>query len=92
MALSEHKARNLHRLKHPTQVFRRNPFRRCTKDYMTRMDGDLSGKKDLGVYLWLRKGQGYGVVTDVRIQRAPTDHANPMVAKVLCTLLAPSAT
>lgn len=46
------------------------------------VEGDLSGKKQLQVRLWLKMGQGDGVVTDVRIQKAPPNHTNPAVAKV----------
>ena len=46
------------------------------------VEGDLSGKQQLQVRLWLKMGQGDGVVIDVRVQKAPFKHANPAVAKV----------
>lgn len=49
---------------------------------MTAVEGDLSGKKQLNVRLWLKMGQGDGVVTDVKIHKAPPNHANSAVAKV----------
>ncbi|CAM9373052.1 unnamed protein product [Pylaiella littoralis] len=52
------------------------------KGYMTFVEGDLSGKKQLHVHVWVKKGQGDGVMTSVRVQRAPLNHANPSVAKM----------
>eukprot|EP00904_Undaria_pinnatifida_P007646 jgi/Undpi1/4010/HiC_scaffold_16.g07378.m1 len=52
-----------------------------TQVFMRCVEGDLSGKKQLQVRLWLKMGQGDGVVTDVRIQKAPPNHTNPAVAK-----------
>lgn len=49
---------------------------------MTCLEGDLSGKKQLNVHVWLKMGEGDGVVTGVRIQKAPMNHANSAVAKV----------
>lgn len=56
-------------------VMRPQPFMRC-------MEGDLSGKRNESVHLWLKMGQGDGVITDIAIQKAPNDHGNPVVAKV----------
>lgn len=52
------------------------------QEYMTCVEGDLSGKKQLNVHIWLKTGQGDGVITSVRIQKAPMNHANSAVAKV----------
>lgn len=50
---------------------------------MTCVEGDLSGRKALHVHLWLKMGQGDGVVTDVSITRAPPEHENSAAQKVL---------
>lgn len=46
------------------------------------VEGDLSGKKEEIVRLWLKTGQGDGVITAVEIRKAPQDHANVAVKKV----------
>lgn len=48
---------------------------------MTCVEGDLSGKKQLNVHLWLKTGEGDGVISGMRIQKAPVNHANSAVAK-----------
>lgn len=50
------------------------------------VEGDLSGKKELHVHLWVKKGQGDGVITDVSIQKAPLNHASSAISKVGATL------
>eukprot|EP00752_Nemacystus_decipiens_P014289 g12709.t1 len=58
-------------------------YLKATKqEYMSCVEGDLSGKKQLNVRLWLKTGQGDGVISGVRIQKAPTNHANSAVAKM----------
>lgn len=53
------------------------------QEYMSCVEGDLSGKKQVEVFLWLKMGQGDGVATSVVIQKAPLNHINPTVAKVI---------
>eukprot|EP00903_Cladosiphon_okamuranus_P006370 g6237.t1 len=58
-------------------------YLKATKqEYMTCVEGDLSGKKQLNVHIWLKTGQGDGVISGVRIQKAPMNHANSAIAKV----------
>lgn len=54
----------------------------CLQDHMTCVEGDLSGKKLLNVHMWVKMGQGDGVVTGIRVQKAPTNRANSALAKV----------
>ncbi|CAN0017553.1 unnamed protein product [Ascophyllum nodosum] len=61
---------------------REQQYLKATREgYMTRVNGDLSGKNSLHVHLWVRMGRGDGVVTAIALQRAPLNCGIRSLAK-----------
>lgn len=60
---------------------------RPLQEFMRCVKGDLSGKKQENVHLWVKMGQGEGVMIDMKIKKAPPNHANTTVKKVMIVLV-----
>lgn len=58
-------------------------YLKATKqEHMRCVEGDLSGKKQSHVHLWLKTGEGDGVISAIRVQKTPMANPNSALTKV----------